>query len=90
MNETIERSELKIDREQLNAHYGMANERFDRRAGQLITLGFRYQHIEECNITVFTRKMLGFKKPDTIAASFVLYADEIFWLDRLADAASVS
>jgi hypothetical protein len=62
-----------------NDRYGLINTRFDERASVLRKAGFKYEHVEDYGIAVFAYRELGMKKPHTIQASAVMYADDYFW-----------
>ena len=68
-----------------NEHYGRLNEQFERRSVILRDLGFKYQHLEEWDTAVFYRPRPGKKVPTTVAASFVIFADDRSWSDRLEE-----
>lgn len=75
---------MTMTKEERNGHYGKLNARFDERAAVLRGLGFKYEPLPVLNVAVFTRVRFG--KPMTIAASYVLCADEIVWEDKLEEA----
>lgn len=70
----------------LETRYAEMNARFDERAKELRDLGFKYEHVESHDIAVFVCRIQGMKKPRSIQASAVMYADDFFWGQILLDA----
>lgn len=56
-------------------HYEVLNDRFDKRAKQLIREGWKYERLEEYDIALFTRPKSN-KGKKSIAASFLMTADD--------------
>lgn len=67
-----------------NEYYARINERFDERSLQLRKIGFVYEHVDEYGIAVFVYRKRHFKVPYTLAAGYVLAADERMWEGRIA------
>ena len=68
-----------------NEHYGRLNQIFDERSKVLREMGFKYEQIEAYQIAVFAHYTRVRKYHYTLAATFVMHADERSWNERLAD-----
>ena len=67
-----------------NEYYAIVNRRFDEREQVLLALGFERQTVDHLNLAVYVRGTL-FRYPDVVQTSFMAFADDRAWLDRLAD-----
>ncbi len=66
-----------------NEVYGAYSERFDIRAGQLVRLGFIRKTLEEYNIGIFVKKVIGLKYPEVIQPAFIMNASNRVWNERI-------
>lgn len=64
-----------------NELYRKLNKRFDKRAFQLLQMGFKYEQAGDYNIAVFVVKR--FNKNLTIAAGTVLHANSTCWSNEV-------
>jgi hypothetical protein len=65
-----------------NQHYQGLNNRFDKRAARLLSLGFRYQQVDGMNMAVFARRTSRLSTA-TIPAAVLSHADNRSWFDTL-------